>query len=177
MSYDEGIRPSQQALAELFCDEVAQSYDTVLMDGLVGSIVSDYGETHNAVYAYETNDYPLLRQRDLYILREISNVLPSMRDPRLCGAALCSVISHMNTLEGKQALHDLVETTFHNDDMTTPLRDHLVTITDDFRSLWRSRFGEQPKIGPEEFDKAAHIPDQRPLPNISPDFMSRLGFK
>lgn len=46
MSYDEGIRPSQQALAELFCHEVEQSYDMKLMDQLVPRLVGDYGETH-----------------------------------------------------------------------------------------------------------------------------------
>lgn len=127
------------------------------------------------MFAYETGDYPLLRQRDLYILREISEVLPALRDPRFCGTALTSVISHMNTFEGQQALYDLIDTTFHNPVMSGPLGEYLEKITDVQRSRWATKFNAPAAIDPAEFHKDAAIPDLRPLPAISPDFMKRLG--
>lgn len=175
MSYDDGMRPSQQALAELFCHEVEQSHDMKLMDSLVPALVGDYGETHHAIYAYETEDYPLLRQRDLFILQTISAALPAMRDPRFCGTALTSVISHMNTIEGQQALYDLVETKFHNSVMSAPLGEYLEGITDVQRTRWATKFNHPAAIDPAEYAADRIIASSRPLPDISPDFMARLG--
>lgn len=171
---DVELKSSQQHLSQCW-DQAQGSADTAVFDQLVPSIVSDYGDALTAMNAHEKDDYPLLRQRDLFILRETSKVLPQLRDPTLSGAGLSNIMQHLNTLEGKDAFFDLVSSKFDHEKMTGPLRSVQAQVTSQQRQQWNDRFGFPPAITADEYAASAPIPAERPTPPISPNFLQRMG--